>query len=64
MSEKREEFIEVTNKLIKWLRKNGHPHMTIIVTQTSAELLEGQMAHSTEQKATTERREQLPGEEV
>lgn len=35
------EFEVKARGLMRWLCKNGHPHMTIIVTQTSAELLEG-----------------------
>ena len=27
--------------MMHWLRENGHPHMTIVITQTHAELLEG-----------------------
>ena len=30
-----------TRDLMRWLKENGHPHMTIIITQTHAELLEG-----------------------
>lgn len=29
--------------LIKYLNENHHPHVTVIVTPTSVELLEGQM---------------------
>jgi len=46
-SVKRNSFIEVTNPLIQWLNDNGHPYMTVIVTPCSAELVEGQLAHTT-----------------
>lgn len=35
------EFEEKARGLIEWLCANGHPHMTIIITPTSAELVEG-----------------------
>lgn len=34
-------FEHAARPLIEWLNENGHPHNTIIVTTTSAELLEG-----------------------
>jgi len=34
-------FEEAARPLIKWLNENYHPHVTVIVTPTSAELLEG-----------------------
>ena len=34
-------FEEAARPLIKWLCDNHHPHVTVIVTPTSAELLEG-----------------------
>jgi hypothetical protein len=40
-------FEETAKPLIKWLNENGHPHMTIIVTTTHAELLEGVCAINT-----------------
>jgi hypothetical protein len=39
--EQRERFELRTRDLMCWLCENGHPHMTIIITPTSAELLEG-----------------------
>jgi hypothetical protein len=42
MTEKeRSEFEALTRPLIKWLCENYHPHHTIIITPTSAEMLEG-----------------------
>jgi len=38
------EFIEITKPVIKYLAENHHPHHTIIITNTNAELLEGKMA--------------------
>lgn len=39
--EKSIEFEKVARPLIKWLNENYHPHVTAIITPTSAELLEG-----------------------
>ena len=45
MSEdKRKEFERLSRELIEFLNNNYHPHTTIIVTSTSAELVEGLMA--------------------
>lgn len=50
MKEKQKEEFELKSKaLIKWLCENGHPHMTIIITPTSAELLEGSVAVCTKE---------------
>lgn len=38
--EKREEFVELSNTLIKWLCDNYHPHTKILITPTNAELME------------------------
>lgn len=46
--DQKQEFRDVAEPLVKWLCENGHPHMTIIVTQTHAELLEGEMNFYTE----------------
>lgn len=35
------EFEQVVRPVIKWLNENMHPHVTVIVTPTNAELLEG-----------------------
>ena len=35
------DFEEKAKGLMKWLCENGHPHMTVVITPTSAELLEG-----------------------
>ena len=34
-------FEELARPMIKYLCKNYHPHVTVIITPTSAELLEG-----------------------
>jgi hypothetical protein len=34
-------FETVTRPVIKWLCENHHPHVTVIITPTNAELLEG-----------------------
>jgi len=37
------EFEKAAKPLMLYLANNHHPHMTVIVTATSAELVEGQM---------------------
>lgn len=39
--DQREEFIEGSRLMIKWLNENTHPHCSIIITSTDAELVEG-----------------------
>lgn len=41
-------FNEAAEPLIKWLAENVHPHHTVIVTSTSAELLQGEKSHLTD----------------
>lgn len=41
--EKLDEFKELARPLIKYLCENFHPHVTIVITPTGAELLEAQM---------------------
>lgn len=46
----RESFKVAAEPLIRWLNNHPehlHPHHTVIVTPTSAELLEGSMSHRT-----------------
>lgn len=45
----REEFERLTNPVIKWLNDHWHPHVHIIIDQTSAEVSEGLLAHKTEE---------------
>lgn len=42
--EQQKSFEEAARPLIKWLNENVHPHHTVIVTPTDAELLEGSCA--------------------
>ncbi|MGE4944095.1 hypothetical protein [Yersinia enterocolitica] len=39
MNEKQISFEEASKPLIKWLAENVHPHHTVIVTSTGAELI-------------------------
>jgi len=39
--EQRAEFEKVTRPVIKWLNDNCHPHITVIIDVSSAELHEG-----------------------
>jgi len=39
--EKQKSFEDAVKPVIKWLNDNGHPHMTILITPTGAELVEG-----------------------
>ena len=34
-------FEEVVRPVIKWLNENHHPHVTVIITPTDAQLFEG-----------------------
>lgn len=34
-------FEEVVKEVMKWLAENQHPHTTVIITATNAELVEG-----------------------
>ena len=43
-AELRDSFEKVAKPLIEWLCNNMHPHATVIVTQTNAELVEGSMS--------------------
>ncbi len=45
-------FEEKAKDLMKWLCENGHPHMTIVITPTSAELLEGAIGIQTNEFVT------------
>lgn len=45
MDEKQQvEFRKLAAPLVEWLNSNYHPHVTVLITPTSAELLEGIMA--------------------
>ncbi len=46
-NDKMKDFQQLTKPLIKWLNDNHHPHVTLIITPTSAELLEGILAFPT-----------------
>ncbi len=47
--QKQAEFEEAVRPLIKWLAQSVHPHHTVVVTSTHAELLEGQVVVATEE---------------
>lgn len=42
--EKVEEFEELVRPILKYLCENYHPHVTVIITPTTAELVEGKMS--------------------
>ena len=42
------EFEAVSRPLIKWLNDNCHPHVSVIIDSSHAELLEGAVAFRTE----------------
>lgn len=48
-SEQRREFEEAAKPLIKWLNENWHPHVKVLVDQTSAEVVEGCLVFRTEE---------------
>lgn len=39
--QQREEFESITRPVIEWLNKNCHPHITVTIEPTRAELSEG-----------------------
>lgn len=41
MSEEQKTFEEIVKPVMEWLAKNKHPHMSIIIEATHAELVEG-----------------------
>jgi len=43
------QFNELVKPLIKFMAQEVHPHHTLIITSTSAELLEGEMVFSTKE---------------
>lgn len=45
--ELKKQFEEKARDLMKLLCEKGHPHMTIVITPTSAELLEGSIVIQT-----------------
>ena len=48
LSEEQKERFELRSRdLMKWLCDNCHPHTTIIITSTTAELVEGIIARQT-----------------
>ncbi len=42
--EKFKEFEAIARPVIAWLNENYHPHVTVIITPDSAEIMEGLMA--------------------
>lgn len=42
-------FLAVVEPVIKYLAENHHPHATIVIDSTSAQLSYGEMAHHTEE---------------
>lgn len=47
--DKTSEFEKLAKPLIKYLNDHFHPHVKIIIDGTSAEIVEGQMAFTTEE---------------
>ena len=45
--EQKAEFERLARQLIDWLCANGHPHMTILIDPTHAELVEGCVGFTT-----------------
>lgn len=48
-AEAQAEFNKLVAPLIKFMAQEVHPHHTLIITATGAELLEGEMAFNTEE---------------
>lgn len=47
MPDKMVEFELAVREVIKYLNKYHHPHTTVIITNTNAEVLEGTQSYST-----------------
>lgn len=47
-ADKREEFKALADAMIKFLNDNGNPHTTVIITATSAEIVQGVEVYYTE----------------
>lgn len=45
LNEQEIEFKNLADQMIDFLKENGTPHMSIIISQTHAEILEGIVAH-------------------
>lgn len=43
-------FTKAVKPAVEWLRKNAHPHCSIIITQTEAELLQGELTYIHKEK--------------
>ncbi|HCL5619601.1 TPA: hypothetical protein N2N50_000557 [Kluyvera ascorbata] len=46
--DKQTSFEQAAEPLIKWLAENVHPHHSVIVTSTAAELLQSEKSHLTD----------------
>ena len=47
-TEQRAAFAAASEPLMKWLSETCHPHTTVLLTSTRAELVEGVMGHVTD----------------
>ena len=47
--QERDKFEKIARPLIKFLNNNFHPHVTVIVTNTSAEITEGIISFVTDE---------------
>lgn len=47
--QQKQEFLAKSRDLVRWLCDNGNPHMSIIITPTSAELVEGTIGLQTDE---------------
>ncbi|WP_372809307.1 hypothetical protein [Litorivivens sp.] len=45
--DQKKQFEAKARDMMDWLCANGNPHMTIIITQTAAELLSGEVGFQT-----------------
>lgn len=50
--EKQQQFEEAAKPLLKYLSENHHPHTKVIVTSSSAELVESEMVFNTDEFLT------------
>ena len=52
--QQRQEFEAVTRPVIEWLNVNCHPHVTVVIEPTKAELSEGTIEDAAKGSDTTE----------
>ena len=47
--EQKKEFEKLAREMMKWMNENCHPHMTVIIDNTSSQLVSGEVAFYTKE---------------